>query len=243
MFISGGDRTLRLTTSAVYQLGNILKNPGGNFAIGVLNRTVGQWTMATSITGQTGTPIGFQFANTTVGSGALKLQTNLTYSLTPGATISQVKGHGPARNRLNNYFNTGNIYGTNTLAASGPNSYVHEYNPTYGYPAVAVPNCGPAPGSVFVCPGAASYSPSFGNLPPIISSIRNPGQKTVDFSLTKKLPIYKEYSLEFRADAFNLFNWAEFGGPDSGPGDVTFGLIQSTTVEPRVLQVAAKLKF
>jgi hypothetical protein len=65
----------------------------------------------------------------------------------------------------------------------------------------------------------------------------------VDFSLTKKLPIYKEYSLEFRADAFNLFNWAEFGGPDSGPGDVTFGLIQSTTVEPRVLQVAAKLKF
>jgi hypothetical protein len=235
MFISGGDRTLRLTTSAVYLLGNILKNPNSNFAVATLNRTVGQWTMATSITAQTGTPIGFGFTNTTVGASALKIQSGVDYSLIPGATISQIKGHGPARNRLHNYFNTGNIYGTNTLAASGPNSYIHE--------GVAIPNCGPAPGSVFVCPGATNFTPSFGNLPPVISSIRNPGQKTVDFSLTKKLPIYKEYSLEFRADAFNLFNWVEFSGPDSGPADVTFGLIQGTTVEPRVLQVAAKFKF
>jgi hypothetical protein len=235
MFISGGDRTFRLTTSAVYQLGNILKNSGSNFAIAALNRTVGQWTMATSITAQSGTPIGFQFANTTVGASGLKIQTGVDYSLIPGATIAQIKGHGPARNRLNNYFNTGNIYGTNALAASGPNSYVHE--------GVAIPNCGPAPGSVFVCPGATNFTPSFGNLPPVISSIRNPGQKTVDFSLTKKLPIYKEYSLELRADAFNLFNWAEFSGPDSGPADVTFGRIQGTTVEPRVVQVAAKFKF
>ena len=235
MFISGGDRTLRLTTSAVYELGNVLHNPNSNFAIGILNRTVGQWTMATSITAQSGTPIGFGFSNTTVGASGLKIQTGVDYSLIPGATISQIKGHGPTRNRLQNYFNTGNIYGTNTLAASGPDSYVHE--------GVAIPNCGPAPGSVFVCPGATNFTPSFGDLPPVISSIRNPGQKTVDFSLTKKIPIYKEYGLEFRADAFNLFNWAEFGGPDSNPGDVTFGLIQSTTVEPRVLQVAAKFKF
>jgi outer membrane receptor protein involved in Fe transport len=96
---------------------------------------------------------------------------------------------------------------------------------------------------VFVCPGAFGYDSSFGNLPPVISSIRNPGQKTVDFSLTKKIPIYKEYNLEFRADAYNLFNWVEFAGPDAGPADVTFGLINGTTVEPRVLQVAAKFKF
>jgi hypothetical protein len=231
--VSGGDN-LRLTTSAIYMLGNIINNPN-NFAESVLNRTVGQWTMATSITAQTGSPIGFGFSNTTVGASGLKIQTGVDYDLAPGATISQIKGHGPARNRLKNYFNTGNIYGTNPLAASGPNSYVHE--------GVAVPNCGPAPGSVFVCPGVTNFTPSFGNLPPAISSIRSPGQKTVDFSLTKRLPIYKEYNLELRADAFNLFNWAEFSGPDSGPADVTFGLIQGTTVEPRVLQVAAKFKF
>jgi hypothetical protein len=256
MFISGGDRTFRLTTSAVYQLGDILKNPGRNFAIGALNRTVGQWTMATSITAQSGTPIGFQFSNTTVGAGSRKLQSNLTYSLAPGATIDQIKGHGPTRNRLNNYFNTGSLYNTNPLCPDSqatvvnPCNSVHEYNPITNAAATAVPNCGPktvadkyGPPSVFVCPGAASYSPSFGDLPPMLSSIRNPGQKTVDFSLTKKLPIYREYNLEFRADAFNLFNWAEFGGPDSSPGSVTFGLIQSTTVEPRVLQVAMKFKF
>jgi hypothetical protein len=252
MFISGGDRTFRLTTSAVYQLGDIVKNSNRSLAVAALNRTVGQWTMATSITAQSGTPIGFQFANTTVGSGSRKIQTNLTYSLIPGATIDQIKGHGPTKNRLNNYFNTGSIYNTNPLCSdpTKPCNSVHEANPAMGYAATAVPNCGPktvadqyGPASLFVCPGAASYSPSFGDLPPIISSIRNPGQKTVDFSLTKKLPIYKEYNLELRADAFNLFNWAEFGGPDSGPGDVTFGLIQSTTVEPRVLQVAMKFKF
>jgi hypothetical protein len=258
MFISGGDRTLRLTTSAVYQLGNILRNSNNNFAIAAVNRTVGQWTMATSITAQTGTPIGFQFANTTVGAGALKLQTNLTYSLVPGATTDQIKGHGPARNRLNNYFNTGSLYNTNPLCADNDpllsttnacNS-VHEFNPITKAPATAVPNCGPklkadqyGPASVFVCPGATAYDPSFGGLPPIISSIRNPGQKTVDFSLTKKIPLYRGYNLELRADAFNLFNWAEFSGPDSSPGSVTFGKIQGTTVEPRVLQVAAKFKF
>jgi hypothetical protein len=256
MFISGGDRTLRFTTSAVYQLGNILKNPNRNFAVAALNRTVGQWTMATSITAQSGTPIGFQFANTTVGASGLKIQTNLTYSLIPGATINQIKGHGPTRNRLNNYFNTGNLYNTNPLCGdqTKPCSFLHEQiagYPTGGqYGPNLAPNCGPktvgdqyGPPSVFVCPGAAGFDPSFGSLPPVISSIRNPGQKTVDFSLTKKLPIYKNYSLEFRADAFNLFNWAEFAGPDAGPGDVTFGLINNTTVEPRVLQVAAKVKF
>jgi hypothetical protein len=259
MFISGGDRTLRLTTAAVYQLGNILHNPNNNFAIGALNRSVGQWTVATSITAQSGTPIGFQFSNTTVGASPYKVQTNLTYSLIPGATIGQIKGHGPARTRLGGtaggkgYFNTGNIYNTNPLCndQTKPCSFVHEQ--IAGYPAGGqygpngVPNCGPAPGSVFVCPYAQGFDPShpndFGSLPPIISSIRNPGQKTVDMSLTKKLPIYKEYNLEFRADAFNVFNWAEFGGPDSGPGDVGFGIIQGTTVEPRVLQVAAKFKW
>jgi hypothetical protein len=228
MTISGGDRTLRLTTAAVYQLGNLINNPT-NLAEKALNHGVGGWNIATSITAQSGTPIGFQFANTTIGTSAIKLQSNLDYDLKPGYTINSIKSHGPTKNRLNNYFNTGKLFYENPTTSA---QYQCGDQMSVGGQAAYAK-------TAFACPGPLS----FGNLPPTISSLRTPGQKTVDVSITKLLPIYKEYHLEFRADAFNVFNWAEFGAPDSGPSDPTFGLINSTTVEPRVLQLAMKFKF
>jgi hypothetical protein len=55
--------------------------------------------------------------------------------------------------------------------------------------------------------------------------------------------IFEGYNIEFRGDAFNAFNWVNFAGPDAGICDVTFGKINYTTVNARVIQIAAKFKF
>jgi hypothetical protein len=50
--------------------------------------------------------------------------------------------------------------------------------------------------------------------------------------------------LDFRAEFFNLFNHAQFGlpGADISTGS-TFGVINSTVNNPRVMQFALKLEF
>jgi len=55
--------------------------------------------------------------------------------------------------------------------------------------------------------------------------------------------IHEKVNLDFRAEAFNLFNWVNFGAPDSNVGDPGFGIISSTTTSPRILQLAMKLRF
>jgi outer membrane receptor protein involved in Fe transport len=214
MSISGNDRKLRFTTSAVYTLGNPIKNPH-NFAQGSINHVLGGWGLAGTMVAQTGGPIGFGIPTSTVESSALVTQGGLTASLQSGYKIQDIEGNGPAKGRLKNYFNTvgvGNV----------PGSY-----------------CAPlATASKLACPAATA----FGNLP-TFTSLRNPGQKSVDLAMTKTTNIFENYNIEFRGDFFNAFNWVNFGGPDSGITDATFGLIQSQTVEPRVVQVSAKFKF
>jgi hypothetical protein len=49
-------------------------------------------------------------------------------------------------------------------------------------------------------------------------------------------------NLEFRAEAFNTFNHAQFGQPDGNVNDNTFGII-NTANSPRIMQVSLKLLF
>ncbi len=216
MSLSGLDRKLRFTTSAVYEIPNPIRNPS-TFLGGVASHVLGGWAMATGITAQTGGPIGFLLSNTTTESSAIKLQGTLTASLLPGYTLSQVAGNGPAKNRLTHFFSTNGV-------GNGTNA----------------PLCAPVAGSpsVLGCPAATA----FGNLP-TNTWLRNPGQKTVDFSLTKTTKVRDNYNVEVRADFFNLFNWVNFGAPDSGITDTTFGVINNQTVEPRVIQASAKVHF
>lgn len=94
------------------------------------------------------------------------------------------------------------------------------------------------------------------------NSIYGPGFEDVELSLDKYFPIYRESKLEFRADAFNLFNHPNLGQPSStfavtapsggNPGSVTlgtFGQITSTRFplgdsgSSRQLQLSMKLLF
>jgi hypothetical protein len=52
----------------------------------------------------------------------------------------------------------------------------------------------------------------------------------------------EKYDLEFRVDAFNVLNSAQFSNPDTNIGDPSFGQI-SNTADPRILQLALHFKF
>ena len=95
-----------------------------------------------------------------------------------------------------------------------------------------------SPGTLFALPGPVDFGALGRGL-----ALRAPGQKSIDFTLSKRVAIHEKVNLDFRAEAFNLFNWVNFGAPDSNVGDPGFGIISSTTTSPRILQLAMKLRF
>jgi hypothetical protein len=69
-----------------------------------------------------------------------------------------------------------------------------------------------------------------------------PSLVNMDFSLFKEFPIHDAGKVQFRSEFFNLFNHPNFGNPDSGIGDGTFG--QLTNAKPgRIAQFALKYLF
>jgi hypothetical protein len=69
-----------------------------------------------------------------------------------------------------------------------------------------------------------------------------PGTQTVDTSLSRIFPI-KNFRLQFRADAFNLFNTPQFGFPNANIGNPSAGRITSTIGDNRSMQFALKLDW
>jgi hypothetical protein len=79
-----------------------------------------------------------------------------------------------------------------------------------------------------------------------VGIVSGPGQFNFDASLAKhfKLPFMGDAGgLEFRAEAFNVFNHTQFANPDNTYSDGSFGTITSVSVNPRIMQLALKLKF
>jgi Carboxypeptidase regulatory-like domain len=72
-----------------------------------------------------------------------------------------------------------------------------------------------------------------------------PGLDNCDIALTKNVHLTESKSLEFRIEAFNILNHAQFFGPQSVDGNIdssTFGDVVSAQ-PPRLLQLAAKFNF
>jgi hypothetical protein len=87
---------------------------------------------------------------------------------------------------------------------------------------------------------------TFGNAPRSVTNIRQPGNKNVNMSLFKEFSISRlreGMRLEFRLEAFNVFNHANFAGPDTVFGDGTFGQITFLASPTREVQLGLKLYF
>ena len=77
-----------------------------------------------------------------------------------------------------------------------------------------------------------------------INTVRGPGAKNLNMSLVRNFPLPNGRRIEFRASAFNLLDWENYGFPGSSvTNPVTFGVITGVRNSPREMQFAAKLYF
>jgi Carboxypeptidase regulatory-like domain/TonB-dependent Receptor Plug Domain len=73
-------------------------------------------------------------------------------------------------------------------------------------------------------------------------TLRGPSQTAVNTSLYKTFPIADRLSMQFRVDAFNVLNKANFSQVDAGLGDGAYGQI-TTAHDPRIMEFAIKLVY
>ncbi|MGB9606385.1 MAG: hypothetical protein ACPL88_10975, partial [Bryobacteraceae bacterium] len=129
-------------------------------------------------------------------------------------------------------FNVGLAQGVNNGAPSWPDRIgrgtLPNPDPYYWFDATA-----------FVAPPPNTY----GNVGRGV--LYSPGHVNFDVSLVKNISFAERMRLQFRADAFNLFNTPAFGFPNASIGSPTVGRITSTLIgiDNRDLQFALKLEF
>jgi hypothetical protein len=74
------------------------------------------------------------------------------------------------------------------------------------------------------------------------NALRGPRSFNTDLALLKNAKVNERVGLEFRAEFYNVFNNVNFGMPDAGLTDSSFGQISSAG-SPRILQMALKASF
>lgn len=90
--------------------------------------------------------------------------------------------------------------------------------------------------------GGDSKSTTFGNCG--VGILRGPVQRNIDLAISRAFSIKEFGSLQFRAEFFNFTNTANFGNPISNvTAGAAFGLITSTTTNPRIIQFALKYAY
>ena len=65
----------------------------------------------------------------------------------------------------------------------------------------------------------------------------------MDFSLFKIFPIKESLELEFRAEAFNIFNIQSLAPPGVDIGTADAGVVSAVAVPPREIQLGMKFRF
>ena len=92
--------------------------------------------------------------------------------------------------------------------------------------------------------GADGIGTAFGNSGTGI--VDGPGQANADLAFSKTIAIkwpFEGTTLQFRSELFNAFNHPQFANPDANFTSPAFGVISSTAVNPRVIQLALRFAF
>jgi hypothetical protein len=155
--------------------------------------------------------------------------------------------HGPLEWVLGNWA----LNGITRLSSGNPLAFSTSVNNTHSLGGGSRPNTNGVNASVSD-PGIYEWfntstfsSPpafAFGNVGRT-TNVFSPGIINFDASLFKDMIFHERFTLQFRAEFFNLFNHENFGPPDTALGDKTFGQISASNLLPRVGQLALKLTF
>jgi hypothetical protein len=86
---------------------------------------------------------------------------------------------------------------------------------------------------------------TFGDEPRLDPALRAPGVADWDMTAYKTFPVNRDGSInvQFRAEAFNLFNRVQFGYPGLTEGTSNFGVITGQLNLPRLLQFSLRANF
>lgn len=181
---------------------------------------VGGWSTSLVFRAQTGEPI-------TVGT----------------ANFTGANGAGNRAIRIRNPYSAGGTSTTGITCPTKVRTTDHWYNPC------AFTN--PVPGDLLHIPVGTVVTGQAAL--PYLGSARNnwygPGYERVDMSLFKNFTTFREQSLQFRADAFNLLNTPAYGDPSTADDGQSGGRItgprtfQSFTPDSRFFQFALKYIF
>ena len=130
-----------------------------------------------------------------------------------------------ANNSNVNFQNNGNSLNRPNQTCD-PNSGKHSLNEWFNTSCFSAPLLGEL--------GNASRTPAYG-----------PGFANTDFSLIKHFMLPREgMRLDLRTEVFNLFNHPQFGSPNGDFNSAaTFGVVNTTVNNPRLIQLALKLAF
>jgi len=74
---------------------------------------------------------------------------------------------------------------------------------------------------------------TFGNTSRLMPNLRSPGVANFDMSLFKNTSINERLRVQFRVEAFNVFNRVQFGVPNTSINSSAFGVISSQQNSPR----------
>jgi hypothetical protein len=84
---------------------------------------------------------------------------------------------------------------------------------------------------------------SFGSESRTDPNLRSAGINNWDFAAFKDTAIRERMALQFRAEVFNLFNRVQFSPPNTTVGSSTFGVVTAQANNPRLVQLALRLRF
>ena len=110
-------------------------------------------------------------------------------------------------------------------------------------PTVLQPNdgCATAAAESLGC----AYGPTVGNEfgSASVGSERAPGFDQIDMTAGKQFHITESQNVEFRADFFNVGNFASYDNPDNGINDSSFGKITNVRSQARQIQLSLHYNF
>lgn len=90
---------------------------------------------------------------------------------------------------------------------------------------------------------SAPQSFAFGSESRTDPTLRAGGVNNWDFALFKNTTIGEKCNIQFRAEVFNLTNRVQFSAPNTTAGSTTFGVVTAQSNNPRLVQLALRLRF